>query len=154
VGAELAALTADDLPEVMRIERTPGYEQVVGSWTREEHEAELASPDARYLGFRDGDGLAGFVILQKFREPAIRLRRIAVGEVERGTGTRLVRAVLRWVFETTPAEAVTLGVATINDRAHHVYLREGFVDDYADADGTHMNMIVTRERWAAVHNSG
>ena len=150
----LSPLTADDLGEVMRIERTPGYEQVVGSWTREEHEAQLASPDARYFGLRDGDGLSGFAILQKFREPAIRLRRIAVGEVERGTGRRLLRAVLDWVFETTPAEAATLGVATHNDRAHHVYLREGFLDDYADADGTHMNMILPRARWAAQRKSG
>lgn len=152
--AALSPLTPDDLAEVMRIERTPGYEAVVGSWPRAAHEAELASPDARYFGFRDGDRLSGFVILQKVREPAIRLRRIAVADVGRGVGTAILRAVLDWTFETTPADAVTLGVAKHNDRAHHVYLREGFLDDYADDDGTHMNMILPRERWADLRNSG
>ena len=91
----LEPLTPDDLPEVMRIERTPGYESLVGSWPPEAHAPELASADARYFGFRKGDGLSGFVILQKVREPAIRLRRIAVAEVGRGTGTAILRAVLR-----------------------------------------------------------
>ena len=58
----LEPLTPDDLPEVMRIERTPGYESLVGSWPPEAHEAELASADARYFGFRKGDGLSGFVM--------------------------------------------------------------------------------------------
>lgn len=77
---ELAPLDASDIAEVMRIERLPGYESVVGRWTAEEHAVELASPDARYLGLREGGGVAGFVIFQKVREPAVRLRRIAVGQ--------------------------------------------------------------------------
>ena len=142
----LVPLTADDIAEVMRIERLPGYEGFVGTWPAEEHEAERTSPDARYLGLRDGDGLAGFVIFQKVREPAIRLRRIAVGATDKGTGTRILRAALDWVFQTFPAEAITLGVARINDRARHIYLREGFVDD--GEDEVHFNMVLTRRAWA------
>lgn len=74
--------------------------------------------------------------------------------MERGTGTRLPRAVLDCTFKNTPAEAITLGVATHNERAHHVYLREGFVDEYADADGTHMNMVLGREAWERSRNDG
>jgi RimJ/RimL family protein N-acetyltransferase len=142
----LVPLNADDVAEVMRIERLPGYEGFVGTWPAEEHEAERTSPDARYLGLRDGDGLAGFVIFQKVREPAIRLRRIAVGATDKGTGTRILRAALDWVFQTFPAEAITLGVARINDRARHIYLREGFVDD--GEDEVHFNMVLTRRAWA------
>ena len=141
----LVPLTADDIAEVMRIERLPGYEGFVGTWPAEEHEAERTSPDARYLGLRDGKGLAGFVIFQKVPEPVIRLRRIAVDATDRGTGTRILRAALDWAFETLPAEAITLGVARANDRARHIYLREGFVED--GEDDVHFNMVLTRERW-------
>ena len=105
------------------------------------------SPDARYLGLREGDGLAGFVIFQQVKEPLIRLRRIAVDATDKGTGTRILRAALDWVFGTFPAaEAITLGVARANDRARHIYLREGFVDD--GEDEVHFNMVLTRRAWA------
>ena len=147
----LVPLSADDIAEVMRIERLPGYEGFVGRWTAEEHEAERTTPDTRYLGLRAGDGLAGFVIFQKVRDPAIRLRRIAVGETDKGTGTAILRAALDWAFDALPAEAVSLGVALANDRARHIYLREGFVDDIAD--DVHFNMILTRARWAELRRT-
>jgi RimJ/RimL family protein N-acetyltransferase len=142
----LVPLNAQDIAEVMRIERLPGYQGLVGTWSAEEHEAERNSPDARYLGLRDGQGLAGFVIFQQVSEPAIRLRRIAVGATDKGTGTRILRAALDWAFETFPAETITLGVARQNDRARHIYLREGFVDD--GEDEVHFNMVLTRQAWA------
>jgi len=123
----------------------------VGSWPAEEHEAERTSPDARYLGLRDREGLAGFVIFQKVGEPVIRLRRIAVDATDKGTGTRILRAALDWAFETFPAEAVTLGVARANDRARHIYLREGFVDD--GEDDVHFNMVLTRRAWTERRNA-
>jgi RimJ/RimL family protein N-acetyltransferase len=142
----LADLTPPDIPEVMRIERLPGYDAVVGRWGAEEHAAEMASPDARYFGLRHRDGLAGFVILQELRQPTILLRRIAVSEVERGVGTRLVRGVMDWVFATTPALALKLDVALGNPRAKHVYEREGFID--YGVDEVHYLMSIPRTRWA------
>ena len=142
----LVPLTAADVAEVMRIERMPDYAGFVGAWPAEEHEAERTSPDARYLGLREGAGLAGFVIFQEVRQPVIRLRRIAVGATDKGTGTRILCEALDWAFATFPAEGVSLGVARINNRARHIYLREGFVDD--GADEVHFNMVLTRERRA------
>jgi len=147
----LVPLTADDIAEVMRIERLPGYEGFVGTWPAEEHEAERASPDARYLGLREGRGLAGFVIFQRVRESIIRLRRIAVDATDKGTGTRILREALDWAFETFPADAVTLGVARANDRARHIYLREGFFDD--GEDDVHFNMVLTRRAWTERRNA-
>jgi RimJ/RimL family protein N-acetyltransferase len=143
----LEALGEADLPEVMRIERTPGYEGFVGAWTLEEHSAELASPDARYFGVREGEGLAGFIILQQIREPEIRLRRIAVAEVNRGLGTQMLRAIMDCVFETTPARAMTLGVALANSRGKHVYEREGW--SIEGQDDVHFSMRIDRTAWAA-----
>lgn len=143
---ELSPLTPADIAEVMRIERIPGYDAVVGRFEADEHAAQMASPEVRYVGIREGDRLAGFVILQEFNEPTVLLRRIAVSSVEQGVGTRLVRGVMDWVFETTPAVAMKLDVALGNPRAKHVYEREGF-RQYAE-DEVHYFMRAPRERWA------
>ena len=141
----LSPLAPADIAEVMRIERRPGYEDFVGRWEADEHAAEMASPDARYLGLREGEELAGFVILQEFRDPTILLRRIAVRQPGEGVGTQLLRAVMDWVFETTPAVALRLDVALGNPRARRVYEREGFVE--YGVDKIHYLMTIPRERW-------
>lgn len=143
---DLSHLTPADIAEVMRIERTPGYEDVVGRFEAEEHALQMASADVRYVGLRANGGLAGFVILQRFNDPEVLLRRIAVSQVEAGVGTRLVRGVMDWVFQTTPAKAMILDVALGNRRAKHVYQREGF-SQYAQ-DDVHYFMRVTRQRWS------
>lgn len=142
----LEPLTEADIPEVMRIERTPGYEGFVGRFEAEAHAAGLASPDERYFGFREGAGLAGFAILQEFRQPVVLLRRICASRTDQGVGGRLLRAVMDRVFETTPAEGLRLNVALANDRARHLYEREGFTVD--GVDETHHLMSIPRSRWA------
>jgi RimJ/RimL family protein N-acetyltransferase len=143
---DLSALTPDDIPEIMRIERLPGYDAVVGRFEAEEHAEQFASPDARYFGLRDGERLTGFVIMQEIHEPTVLLRRIAVGEPEHGVGTRLVRGVMDWTFETTRAQALKLDVHVDNARAKHVYEREGFAQ--YDADEVHDFLKIPRARWA------
>lgn len=144
---ELVELSPDDIPEVMRIERLPGYDAFIGRWDAAEHAEQMASPDARYFGVRDGAQLAAFVILQKFREPSVRLRRIAVAGVERGLGSRILRAIMDRVFETTSAEALHLDVHLENARAQHVYEREGLTVE-GRFDELHNLMSIPRSRWA------
>jgi RimJ/RimL family protein N-acetyltransferase len=146
--ARLDVLTVDDLPAVMRIERMPDYAELVGRFTPEEHATEMASPDAHYLAWREGEELLGFVILQEFRQPVILLRRIAVAEPGRGIGTALLRAVMDRVFETTPAEGLRLHVHHNNSRARHVYEREGF-EAFGVSEKSGVNLSIPRERWAA-----
>jgi RimJ/RimL family protein N-acetyltransferase len=144
----LSPLAPADIAEVMRLERLPGYDAFIGRWSAEEHAAEMASPDARYVGFRAGERLTGFVILQRFCDPAIRLRRIAVEHAGSGAGAELLRAVMDWVFAGTPAEAMTLDVALTNGRARRVYHREGWSETGEIGDGTHMGMAIDRAAWA------
>ena len=144
----LAPLTPADIPEVMRIERLPGYDAYLGRWDAGEHAAEMASADARYFGVRKDAGLAGFVILQKFREPSVRLRRIAVDGVGCGTGTAIVRDVMDWVFDNSHALALHLDVHVDNARAHHVYRREGFVE-LGRFSELHRLMEISRKGWEA-----
>jgi RimJ/RimL family protein N-acetyltransferase len=143
---ELAQLGAADIPEVMRIERIPAHAEFIGRFTPEEHAAELAKPDCRYFGFRVGNRLAGFAIMQDLDGPTALVRRIAVDAVERGTGTQLLRAVIDWTFATTAACAVTLDVYRGNPRARHVYERQGFT--YDREDEIHVYLSLPRERWA------
>src|SRR5512140_2200850 len=140
--AKLSELAPADIAEVMRIERLPGYEAFIGRFDADEHAVQFALPTTRYFGARTGAGLAGFVILQRLDQPTVLLRRIAVDGVERGTGTALLRAVMDWVFENTPAEALKLDVALGNPRARHVYEREGFVQ--YDADDIHYFLSIPR----------
>lgn len=147
---QLAPLTPDDIPEVMRLERLPGYEAFIGRFEADEHAALMASDDARYFGVRkDVGGLSGFAILQQMREPMVLLRRIAVESPGGGAGTRLLRAVTDRIFETTPAEALELDVALGNARARHVYAREGFTE-FRPPDEVHHFLKITRARWAAL----
>ncbi|HVI34193.1 GNAT family N-acetyltransferase [Phenylobacterium sp.] len=151
--APLAPLTPDDIPEVMRLERLPGYDAFIGRFEAGEHAALMASEDARYFGVRkDGGGLSGFAILQQMREPMVLLRRIAVESPGGGAGTRLLRAVTDWVFETTPAEALELDVALGNARAQHVYAREGFTE-FRPPDEVHYFLKITRARWATLREA-
>ena len=143
----LSPLAPADIAQVMRIERLPGYDAFVGRWDAGEHAAEMATPDARYFGVRDGARLWGFIILQKFREPSVRLRRIAVEGLERGRGTQMLREVMDRVFEDTQAQALHLDVHVDNARAHHVYVREGFTEKGL-FDPIHRLMEIPRARWA------
>ena len=142
---ELSPLTPADIPEVMRLERLPGYDATVGRFEADEHARVMAARDARYFGLREGDRLAGFVILQQLDEPAALLRRIAVGRQDGGVGSWLVRSVMDWVFAETPAEVLTLDVARNNPRGRFVYERQGF--EAYDEDDIHHFMRIPRERW-------
>ena len=144
----LVPLTPGDIPDLLRIERLPGYDAFIGQWSPEEHAAEMASPAARYLGWRDGGDLTGFVIFQKFDQSTVRLRRIAVAAPGGGLGTTLLRAVVDWAFANTHAEAVDRHVRAGNDRARSVYAREGFIPSGEFEDDAE-EMIVSRDRWSA-----
>lgn len=147
----LDRFTREDVGETRRIETLPGYDAFVGQWAQAEHEAELMSPDARYLAWREDGKLAGFVMFQKFREPRVLLRRIVVESPGRGAGRALLRAAVDWAFANSPAEGVWLQVKHGNDRALHVYEQEGFVIDGRDEATS--TMSVSRDGWAARKDS-
>lgn len=145
--AQLVPLTPADIAEVMRIERSPGYDAFIGQFSADEHAAELASADARYLGYRRDGGLAGFVIVQEFAADVVLLRRIAVEQTGQGVGSALFRAAVDWIFANTQAAAVSLHVRPGNDRARRIYVREGFAPYFSDETGDKLS--VARQAWAS-----
>ncbi|MDQ0463654.1 RimJ/RimL family protein N-acetyltransferase [Caulobacter ginsengisoli] len=155
----LEPATEEDLPAIMRIERTPGYELFIGHWDLETHKAHMASTDARYFVWRD-DGVAGFAILLGFDgpHPTVQLKRLGVGRPGKGLGTRFLRAVMAHVFETTDTHRFELQCNMANPRALHVYDREGFTvegikrDIYRMEDGSFSSsafLSILRPEWAA-----
>ena len=117
---ELSRLSPADIPEVMRIERMPGYEATVGRFEADEHARQMACRDVRYVGLREGASLAGFVILQALDQATVSLRRIAVSRQDGGVSSWLVGAVMDWVFAETAAQALKLDVTLNNPRGRFV----------------------------------
>lgn len=117
-----------DIPTIMAVERGPGFETLVGRWTREEHAEEMAKPSVRYLVLRNGGDISGFALLQRIGEPDARvhLKRIAVREPGIGAGGRLLSAVVDWLFSNTETNRLDLDVYVDNERARRAYEKAGF----------------------------
>jgi RimJ/RimL family protein N-acetyltransferase len=158
----LEPATADDIDAVMRLERLPGNEMLVGRFERAQHEAEMALPDSRYFVWRDDDGaVLAFAILQRMTNPSlgVRLRRIIAAEPGRGTARAFLPALMDWLFETTKTHRLDLHVYTYNERAWRAYEREGFTKEGVrrevslGPDGkfhSQFEMSILRPEWEAL----
>ena len=148
-----------DIPTIMAVERTPGFEDLVGRWSPEQHAVELAKPSVRYFVLRDGDEVAGFAIVQNLGDSdrRVHLKRIAVRDAGRGDGSRLLTGVLDWLFTETDTNRVDLDLFVGNDRAKRAYEKVGFQvegrlrDYHRSADGSYRDMwlmSILRRDWA------
>ena len=120
--------TEADIPAIMAIERTLGFEGLVGRWSHEQHAEEMAKPSVRYFVIRDNGEISGFALLQRIGEPdgRVHLKRIAVCKAGRGDGARLLAAVQEWLFTKTDTNRLDLDVFIENERARRAYEKAGF----------------------------
>jgi RimJ/RimL family protein N-acetyltransferase len=151
--------TPSDIPAIMAVERMPGFEGLVGRFSHDEHEAEMAKQSVRYLVARDERGdVGGFALLQGVGDPdgRVHLKRIAVREVGRGTGSALLGATVAWLFSETDANRVDLDVFVENERARRAYEKAGFTIEgrlreyHRVADGSYRDMwlmSILRREW-------
>jgi RimJ/RimL family protein N-acetyltransferase len=149
----------DDLPAVMAIERTPGFERYVGRSAEGEHRAMMASANFRYLVGEKSDGtLAAFAILRDLEDPHgnVYLKRVAVARPEEGLGFAFLHRVAGWVFARPAAHRFWLDCFAHNARAQRVYEKLGFTRDgvlrqaYRAPDGARVDltmMALTRPDW-------
>lgn len=144
----------------MLIERTEGYDRLVGRWDAALHANEIENPSTRYLLARSATEPIGFAILQGVGSVnrCVRLRRIAVRNAGHGVGSSLLRSVLQFCFDDLAAHRVELHVFVQNERANRAYLKNGFVEEgvirdyHRDADGSFRSMrlmSLLRPEWAA-----
>jgi ribosomal protein S18 acetylase RimI-like enzyme len=142
--------TAADVPTIMDIERTPGFDRYVGRSEAAQHEAMMAAADCRYLLLADETGPSGFAILQGIGAPnqVIYLKRIAIRSPGKGLGKWFLSELIRLSFEDYGAEKFWLDAFETNARARHVYASCGLQFDgvlrehYPLADGTRANLVV------------
>jgi hypothetical protein len=85
----------------------------------------MASPDARYFGVRDGGRLARVPDPAAVPDAPGAAAADLGGRPGGGLGTKVLREIMDWVFDNTPAEAFWLDVHVENDRARHVYETRG-----------------------------
>ena len=154
--------TEADIPAIMAVERTPGFEAHVGRWDAEQHAAEMAKESVRYFVLRDDSAVTGFAILQHVGEPDLRvhLKRIAVADAGRGAGSRLLQGVLDWLYTETETNRVDLDLFVENERAQRAYEKAGFIVEgrlreyHRSVDGRLRDaliMSILRKDWARRH---
>jgi len=154
--------TEADIPAIMAIERTSGFETVIGRWTEEQHAAEMAKEGTRYFVLRRGGEVTAFAIIQNLDNPDLRvhLKRIAATEPGRGSGSRLLECVLLWLFTETKANRFDLDLFVENERALHTYEKLGFEvegrlrDYHRSVDGRIRDaliMSILRRDWVRRH---
>lgn len=142
--------TEADIPAIMAIERSPGFEAFVGRSDRAQHEAMMAAADQRYIILEDETGPLGFAILQGIgaSNGNIYLKRIAVGATGKGLGKKFLSDLIRMSFTEFNAEKFWLDAFETNSRAQHVYASCGLRHDgtlrehYPLADGSRANLVI------------
>lgn len=149
-----------DIPTIMDIERTEGFEAYVGRSEKAQHEVLMAAPENRYVMLDDEAGPAGFAILQGVgaANGVVYLKRIAIRSPGKGLGKRFLAELIRLSFEDYGAEKFWLDAFETNQRARHVYAACGLQHDgllrehYPLADGTRANLVVMsilKREWLA-----
>lgn len=153
----LRPASADDLDAIMRIERTRGYEALVGRSSRAEHEAMLV--DRRHAYFiGEGDGVEAFAILRDLDDPHgnLYLKRIAVARPGQGAGARFLALLIDWAYAHSRAHRFYLDCFDDNFRAQGLYRKLGFSRDgllreaYLAPDGRRRDLVLmalTRSEW-------
>lgn len=119
-----------DIPQIAALERLPAFRNFVGQWPEERHLATLTSPDVRYYVSEAPNGaIQAFALLRGLQEASrsIELKRIVVATPGQGLGRRIVRELMRIVFEDLRAHRFYLDVYEDNARARHLYESLGFV---------------------------
>jgi diamine N-acetyltransferase len=133
----LRATTAADLPFVVALERDAYNREYIGQWTDEEHLAAIRGESGRVHRIIDVDGrAAGYVITYDggMHSPSVYVKRIVVGDKERGIGQAAMGLVLADAFSRPSVRFVWLLVREWNARAQAVYRKLGF-ERYDPPDG-------------------
>ena len=142
----------------MAIERTPGYEAVLGRSDEGWHRAALSDPRMAYFVGALGSETIGFAIVRDWAAPerVAHIKRFAVVQPGQGYGKPFIRAVVDAVFERTSAFRLSLGLFPENARARRLYEGAGFKPEgvsrgSAFLGGAHRDelvMAILRPEWA------
>ncbi len=125
-----------DLTWVLAAEQHLENAPYVGQWSRAQHAAAIARPDAAHFvakisreSVSQAPQRLGYVILTGLESPhlTLNLRRIVVVEKGKGYGRQILQWVKAFTFETLGHHRLWFDVISSNQRAQSLYKSEGFV---------------------------
>lgn len=129
-AVSLRPSTPSDLAFITALERHPDHRDSIGQWTDAQHLGAMAGENGRRHSIIEREGKpVGYVIEFDRREEVggLYVKRILVGEKNRGTGTAALRVLIDRAFGQLRTEFVWLLVRDRNARAQAVYRKLGFV---------------------------
>lgn len=130
-GVRLRPSAPADLAFVTALERDAENREIIGQWSDEEHLAAMRGENGRWHTIIERDGRpAGYLIAYDCRAAGggVHLKRILVGDKERGTGKEAMRLFLEQTFARLAPAFIWLNVYGHNARARAVYRALGFGD--------------------------
>ena len=121
-----------DLDWVVSVEQDAANRPFITPWERTQHEGAIRFPDCRHFIVEQAQQeRIGFVILQGCRNPhgSVELKRLVLQTKGQGLGRACVRLLKQLAFTQLRAHRFWLDVKSLNERAHRLYLSEGFVEE-------------------------
>jgi len=134
-GVRLRPSTPADLAFITTLERDAENRTIIGQWTDEEHLAAMRGEAGRWHTIIERGGVpAGYMIAYDCRDAGggVHLKRILVGDKERGTGKAAMRLFVEETFTRLAPDFIWLNVYDHNARAQAVYRALGFRDYHPD----------------------
>lgn len=129
MATTLRPTTPRDLGFVTALERDPANREFIGQWADDEHLDAMAGKAGReHWVIERGGERAGYLIAYDTRgaDAGIYVKRILVGDKERGTGKAALAAFLDLACARPGVDFVWLQVWNWNVRAQAVYTKLGF----------------------------
>jgi diamine N-acetyltransferase len=117
----------EDLDFVLALEHDPENRPFIGSWTREQHLAAIASPEREHW-IVEHEARCGYLIAYDLRSlgQGIYLKRIVLESKGAGLGRRALACFVEHAFRELDAAVVWLAVFADNARAQRMYRALGF----------------------------
>lgn len=161
MALELREAKDADIDYVMRVERLPGYDKLVGRWDWDQHFEALSDPAYRTFIAEENGLPVGFVLIRGWNaaDQVTLIKRAAVERPGGGIGHRMIAAALAEIFGNTKAYRVWIGCFPDNLRARHAYEKAGFQAEgvargNAYFHGVHHDELILsilRPEWEARH---
>lgn len=120
-----------DIAYVMSVERLPGYADLVGEWSQEQHQSKLADSDYAYFLALIAEEPVGFAIFKGVEDAMgnLCLHRVAVARTGGGVGTAFIAELCAWAFGNPAVDRLWLDVLPDNAVARRAYGKLGFVEE-------------------------
>lgn len=139
-----------DLDFVIKLERKPENSKNVFQWSKDEHREIINGNDTLHLIIEDQqNNKVGYAIIAglKSKNKSLELRRVVIGEKNRGYGTEFLSLIKDYTFKDLNFHKIWLDFFESNQRVESLYKRSGFkregvLRDKYFYDNRYISMVV------------